>query len=72
MLSAAIGRSHSLGVFSNGGTLRAWGSNGYGQLGSPNTAVDSLVPNTVADLEIDMMVLTVAGWFHSFAIAAAL
>ena len=68
VMTAAIGRTHSLGIFGNSGALRAWGSNGYGQLGSANKAVERLVPSAVAGLQDDMVVLVAAGWYHSFAI----
>jgi len=67
--SVAIGRSHSLAVLGSSGALQSWGSNSYGQLGSSNTAVDSISPSTVADMQSGTVVIVAAGWFHSFAIA---
>ena len=64
--SAAVGRDHSLAISGAAGAVQAWGSNGYGQVASSNTAADQLLPRTVTQLQGALLVE--AGWSHSFAI----
>jgi len=47
----AGGSDHSLALCSNGGSVRSWGNNGYGQLGN-GTTTSSNVPVTVSGLTL--------------------
>jgi len=58
------GNGHSLGLASDG-TVLAWGSNAYGELGD-GTTVDSLVPNQVPGLS-DVVAIA-AGSSNSYAV----
>ena len=67
----AAGKSHSLALGSDG-TLAAWGSNGYGQLGIGNNT-DSKVPvavSTAGVLNGKRVVAVAAGTYHNLALCA--
>lgn len=58
------GAYHSLALKSNG-TVWAWGSNGYGQLGNVDTE-DSIIPTEINDFD-DIIAIT-GGSFHNLAL----
>ncbi len=73
VVAIAAGRDHSLALCSDG-TVAAWGSNEYGQLG--NATTNRLVPlavNTnagVSALYGKTVVAVAAGWYHNLALCS--
>jgi RHS repeat-associated protein len=63
--SVAAGGAHSLGLLTSDGTVWAWGTNHYGQLGN-GTTVDSSVPVQVSNLT--NVTAVSAGDAHSLAL----
>lgn len=70
VVAVAAGSSHSLALCSDG-TVRAWGSNLYGQLGN-NSLTDSRVPIAVSSgaLAGKTVVAIAAGYEHSLALCS--
>jgi len=61
----AAGSDHSLGLRADG-SLWAWGSNSYGELGNSNTGTDTATPTQVAGLYTQVA----AGYTHSLGLRA--
>jgi alpha-tubulin suppressor-like RCC1 family protein len=74
VVAVAAGSEHSLALCSDG-TVAAWGSNGWAQLGD-NTTTDRLVPVAVSTaagvsaLSGKTVVAVAAGWGHSLALCS--
>ena len=71
VISVAAGYSHSLAVCSDG-TVAAWGSNYYGQLGN-NSSANSSVPVLISQSGVlagKTIISASAGWIHSVALCS--
>ncbi|MCF7673885.1 MAG: choice-of-anchor D domain-containing protein [Akkermansiaceae bacterium] len=72
VVAVAAGRYHSMALCSDG-TLAAWGSNYYGQLGNGSTMQKSTVPVQVDQGEVlsgKTVVAVAAGRYHSMALCS--
>ncbi|THF87841.1 hypothetical protein E7T09_00975 [Deinococcus sp. KSM4-11] len=68
-VEVAAGNGHSLAILADG-TVRAWGYNGYGQLGN-GTTTQSTTPVTVSGITTSNPAVEIAaGYSHSLAILA--
>ncbi|MEI7953810.1 MAG: cadherin-like beta sandwich domain-containing protein [Verrucomicrobiota bacterium] len=72
VIAIAAGQSHSLALTADG-TLAAWGSNSYGQLGNGSSSSSSLLPvlvDATGVLSGKRVVKIAAGYNHSLALCA--